>query len=1484
MRKLVLWLMLFALVIVPCSAGAVESVPVEFNRVGMFKVFSANGTVVIESGDSESRIADYSAVTSYDYSSAFLGASIKGSYKEGDTLPSGTLTTPSRRYSLSGRIGSGNLIVYGSYYYYYLDTNTKARWSLNSSPASVGSTIIPPYEYFRYDYQEIPEMDSIVPYVELEHSDSGYKITGVKVHFVESGDTKPVSTPDVSAVRVRVGDRLEGFTDFNGDQPVICTMSADQTDTESFYVYVAYDRGDNTYSWTFWHPSHRDKYNSGYTVWQRYTGSSWSSFSTSYSLALSTASPDTMISYSSSDIKITLSGDAVFKDFLTVNDEIISLDYEMSKDIYSNDVILAHVSAKNPGYTTLRLKYSLYDSDYTQMRTVSVQTPNNYRAYYYSYSYGYDGAIEEWTDESSLSPYIKAVSYDVSVNYVEGRPFYETLNSSCNASVGLTCSDDSSFADAKGTVFIGSRYSNRYSLRYDGEGKFSLIGSYGNEESFSSSSSFFSSSYTKWVEAPGYDELNGVVSFSDDIKDTFKTTDDILSGDFMPYAEIVFDGNSPKTIKWSLINSKTKEKLSSLPAGLEDLHVWHDSNSSGMALAESSGEFDISGYSYYSYPSVYVSYRLNGEYYRWRFIHASANYSIISDAGRLAENPLRISEDEYLDVSFDLSRYYGSYYIRVEAGSTDIVSVDLVSFDMNNVSQSIRIYGKKEGQTTISFIFYRRNSTGNWYSYYRSEPYLIYVGGYESETPEVVEPEVMYLDITHSYSSSAALIEGKPFYYDRDDNSNMSVTLRKTDYLTLSRALFDSREERTQLLQGVLSITNPSGQVSSQDITLDYSAYYYNYYNNYYNSVDIYPYYSIGELPSGTVVSWNFPSLDISGEETVEYPHVRTSLEQYNTYMPHVELVTDGLYITGIKWCFVDSHDNPVQVSGITNISIRSWYNIDPSGDITFASSVPVSNYDGSTIDFNFTENGIRYDWSFRISNYYYYSNGQWSVSSDFPVVMNVSDTKNITVNVYGRSADLDLMTRTGSSILSVDIVGISDFYNMYDSYRTNVELRLTAKEAGVTTLTLFDSNNGGYSQYGIREVWICDSNDKVPGISDTDTASTLIDRIAEGYGVSYDIPDAPVVSPDEPSPVEPVRIWRYLYDGETVIENEPRIWFTGDNYELNYLSIRPRFAVPQYVSEDVKDAAYEYADTLELGESEGAFDLEDMNLAASRDVLTVFDAVKFSLISKDIPQLLAIVLPAVSIDEAGVYVFSVSTDNIPYGKKIFWYSDQASVLGASSDEQIFMNSSGISIDTTSYYSDTVNVAVYLEEGYYEPVIAAQATSDDVNLIKGIRPPEPVTVRITTSYLEDGAVGVPYSAEFTATHSTDVTWAMTSGVLPSGLAFSSKGIISGTPSSAGTFSFGIRASYQDVYDQESFSLVITGTDSPDARPSSGDIPQATAGSLYTYILITTITDATWSLAEDSRLPEGLVLDSATGQITGTPAEPGTYTFTVTASD
>ncbi|MDF3058427.1 MAG: hypothetical protein K0R17_2642 [Rariglobus sp.] len=99
-------------------------------------------------------------------------------------------------------------------------------------------------------------------------------------------------------------------------------------------------------------------------------------------------------------------------------------------------------------------------------------------------------------------------------------------------------------------------------------------------------------------------------------------------------------------------------------------------------------------------------------------------------------------------------------------------------------------------------------------------------------------------------------------------------------------------------------------------------------------------------------------------------------------------------------------------------------------------------------------------------------------------------------------------------------------------------------------------------------------------------------------------------------------------------------------------------------------------------------------------------------------------------------------------------------------------------------------------------------SANNWSLAEGSPPPSP---SITTGALSDGKAGAAYNQSLVATGGvTPYAWSLVSGSLPAGLSLSGAGVISGTPSAAGTSNFTVKVSGGDGLSSASvaFSLVI----------------------------------------------------------------------------
>ncbi len=90
-----------------------------------------------------------------------------------------------------------------------------------------------------------------------------------------------------------------------------------------------------------------------------------------------------------------------------------------------------------------------------------------------------------------------------------------------------------------------------------------------------------------------------------------------------------------------------------------------------------------------------------------------------------------------------------------------------------------------------------------------------------------------------------------------------------------------------------------------------------------------------------------------------------------------------------------------------------------------------------------------------------------------------------------------------------------------------------------------------------------------------------------------------------------------------------------------------------------------------------------------------------------------------------------------------------------------------------------------------------------------ITPTAPI---IATSTLSDGMVNMPYNQTLLATGDTPITWSLYSGSLPAGLTLGTDGTISGTPNTAGDYTFTVKATNTAGDDTKQFTITIAPAD------------------------------------------------------------------------
>jgi hypothetical protein len=165
----------------------------------------------------------------------------------------------------------------------------------------------------------------------------------------------------------------------------------------------------------------------------------------------------------------------------------------------------------------------------------------------------------------------------------------------------------------------------------------------------------------------------------------------------------------------------------------------------------------------------------------------------------------------------------------------------------------------------------------------------------------------------------------------------------------------------------------------------------------------------------------------------------------------------------------------------------------------------------------------------------------------------------------------------------------------------------------------------------------------------------------------------------------------------------------------------------------------------------------------------------------------------------------------------------------------------------------------------------------------GGNPPTPITITSTT--LGQATINSAYNTTLTATGGSGTyTWSVSSGNLPAGLALSSAGVISGTPTAAGLNSFTVQVADSETAPEmatQPLKLAVSGgTLTITSTPPGGQV-----GGGYSFDLTATggVPPYTWAGDTSNPIPPGLTL-SSTGTISGTPTTAGKYSVDLSVTD
>lgn len=180
----------------------------------------------------------------------------------------------------------------------------------------------------------------------------------------------------------------------------------------------------------------------------------------------------------------------------------------------------------------------------------------------------------------------------------------------------------------------------------------------------------------------------------------------------------------------------------------------------------------------------------------------------------------------------------------------------------------------------------------------------------------------------------------------------------------------------------------------------------------------------------------------------------------------------------------------------------------------------------------------------------------------------------------------------------------------------------------------------------------------------------------------------------------------------------------------------------------------------------------------------------------------------------ANEYISAVIEDNgvITYYGRILQLDGTTNVAGGTASLSL---PSGVTL------SDTTKLYVFNEQ------YNGDKLTDYASELKNIFPAPAQKPSITITTLQGGKVGEAYSQTLAATGTAPITWSIDSGSLPAGLSLSGD-TISGTPTTAGTFTFTVKATNNSLdADTKELSIVIQAASvgpNPDPNPNPNPNP------------------------------------------------------------
>ncbi len=176
----------------------------------------------------------------------------------------------------------------------------------------------------------------------------------------------------------------------------------------------------------------------------------------------------------------------------------------------------------------------------------------------------------------------------------------------------------------------------------------------------------------------------------------------------------------------------------------------------------------------------------------------------------------------------------------------------------------------------------------------------------------------------------------------------------------------------------------------------------------------------------------------------------------------------------------------------------------------------------------------------------------------------------------------------------------------------------------------------------------------------------------------------------------------------------------------------------------------------------------------------------------------------------------------------------------------------------------------------------AEAQREFTIVVDGGAPAVPLSIVPTSLAPAATTLETAYSFQLSAQGGGSQTWSLVSGSLPAGMQLGSNGLISGTPTAAGDFTFKVQVSDGTRSASQTYSLTVV----PKLKVAPVTVPAGEVSRPFKLQLAANGGKAgySWSLVGGTTLAAGVTLDGKSGVISGSPTVAGSFPVKLTVTD